>query len=196
METLYPVLKVVHVLGFVMMSVPLFNLIVVNERALMGAAFNYATDRFMENIIRHGAARCYVFQLTVLVSGLLMLALGPLGIQALWTNWVIAAKTLLMALLMGLLSIVHLRIQPAIESLLGGIGPASPIPEGFGAGLKPYRIQRKKMATFCLFLVLTSIILGMQVYARFQPGLTIGLVALAALFAVRANKTLIRFGWV
>lgn len=179
-----------------MMSVPLFNLIVVNERALMGAAFNYATDRYMENIIRHGAARCYVFQLTVLVSGLLLLALGPLGVEALWTNWVIAAKTLLMVLLMGLLSIVHLRIQPAIESLLGRLGPASPIPEGFAASLKPHRIRRKKLATFCLFLVLTSIILGLQVYARFPPGLTVGLIVLVALFAVRANRTLIRFGWV
>lgn len=179
-----------------MMSVPLFNLIVVNERALMGGPFNYATDRYMENIIRHGAARCYVFQLTVLGSGLSLLALGPLGMEALWTDWVIASKTLLMVLLMGLLSIVHFRIQPAIESLLSPLDPTSTIPEGFAASLKPHRIRRKRLATICLFLVLTAIILGMQVYARFEPTLTAGLILLVAIFAIRANKTLIRFGWV
>ena len=69
MEHIYNIAKFAHVLGFAFMSIPLFNLIVVNERALMGPSFNYETDRYFENIIKRGAIRCYVFQFTVFVSG-------------------------------------------------------------------------------------------------------------------------------
>ena len=195
MNVTYQVLKVLHVLGFVMMTVPLFNLIVVNERALMGGPFVYATDRYMENIIKHGALRCYVFQLTVLVSGVLLLLFGPLGIQALLTNWILLVKTIVLFVLMGLLSLVHFRIQPKIEEQIGGLTPTSEIPEGFAAKLKPYRVARKRLATMCLFLVLSTIILGLQVYSRFNPLLTLSLILLAGLFAIRVNRSLIAFGW-
>ncbi len=196
MDMIYQILKVLHVLGFVMMSVPLFNLIVVNERALMGPKFTYATDRYMENIIKHGAQRCYVFQLTVLITGVLLLVYGPLGIAALWMNWIILVKTLLLLMLMGLLSYVHFGLQPKIEAHLAGINPDSEIPEELGGQLKPYRVMRKNLATFCLFLVLTTIILGMQVYSKFHPGLNIGLILVAGLFTRRVSKSLIKFGWV
>jgi len=189
-------LKFLHVLSFVFMSVPLFNLIVVNERALFGPSFIYHADRYMENIIRHGATRCFVFQTTVLVTGVLLLIFGPLGITALWTNWVVLAKALLLFTLMGLLSYVHFGLQPKIESLVANVQPDSPAPEGLAALLKPYRVRRKRLATVCLFLVITIIILGLQVYATFSPILTVALIALAALFAWRANKALVRFGWV
>ena len=195
MVVFHQLLQVIHVLGFVMMSIPLFNLIVVNERAMMGGPFNYATDRYMENIIRHGAIRCYVFQGTVLISGLLLLIYGPLGIQALWSNWVISVKTAVLFVLMALLSVVHFRVQPEIEKRLAEVGPDIPVPEGFAAKLKPFRVLRKRMATLCLFLVLSTIILGLQVYARFHPALTLGLITLAGFFSFRVNRSLILFGW-
>lgn len=195
METLYEIMKFLHILSFVFMSVPLFNLIVVNERALMGAGFVYATDRYMENIIRRGAGRCYVFQTSVLVTGILLLILGPLGIEALWQNWVVLAKTLLLFLLMGLLSYVHFGLQPKIEGLMAALKPDEPAPENFAAQLKPFRVRRKRLATFCLFTVITTIILGTQVHETLSPLLTGVLIVLAALFSWRANKTLIRFGW-
>jgi uncharacterized membrane protein len=178
------------------MSIPLFNLIVVNERAMMGTAFTYAVDRYMENIIRRGAARCYVFQTSVLVTGILLLLFGTLGIESLWQNWVLFVKTLLLFLLMGLLSYVHLGLQPKIENLMGELDPDVPAPENFAAQLKPFRVLRKRLATFCLFVVITTIILGMQVYGDFSFVLNFLLITLAALFAWRANKTLIRFGWI
>ncbi len=193
---IYDILKLLHVIGFVFMSVPLFNLIIVNERALMGTSFIYHIDRYMENIIRRGAVRCFVFQSTVLITGVLLLIFGPLGIKSIWQNWVLLVKTLLLFTLMGLLSYVHFNLQPKIEALLANISPDSPVPEGIMGKLKPYRIRRKKLATFCLFLVVTTIILGLQVYGAFHPILNIALIALAALFALRANKTLVRFGWV
>ena len=191
----YDILKVLHVLTFVFMSVPFFNLIVVNERAAMGSAFNFGTDRYFENIIGHGAGRCFMFQLSALMTGLLLLVYGPLGISGLWANPVILSKTLLLFVLTGLLSYVHLRLQPRIESVLRSVTPDQPAPKGIMAQLKPHRMRRKKMATLCLFLILVIILLGLQVYRTFSAALNAALVILAALFAWRANKTLLRFGW-
>jgi hypothetical protein len=196
MASTYPVLKLLHVLGFVFMAIPLFNLIVVNERALLGVPFEYHADRYMENIIRHGATRCFVFQGTVLLSGVLMLLVGPWGFGALWGNWVLLTKTLLLLSLMALLSYVHLFLQPQIETILATVGPDVRAPVDLPARLKPFRVRRKRLATVCLFLVITAIILGMQVAARFSAPMTIGLIVLAGVFAWRANRTLLRFGWV
>jgi hypothetical protein len=178
------------------MSVPLFNLIVVNERALLGVKFNYYADRYMENIIRHGASRCYTFQTSIFVTGILLLIFGDLGIEELWNNWVIIVKVILVFTLMFLLSFVHFRLQPKIEELMSTIDPQVDIPDDFVDNLKPFRILRKRMATFCLFLVITTIIIGMQVYATYDPLVTIILIIFAALFSLRVNKSLIRFGWI
>lgn len=195
METFYDLLLFLHVISFVFMSVPLFNLIVVNERAGLGIPFNYQVDRYMENIIKNGAGRCFVFQATVASTGILLLILGPLGIEALWTNWMVLAKTIITFTLVTMLSNVHLNIQPGIEKIFAELGPDVTITDEQMAVLKPLRVKRKKMATFCLFLVMTTIILGLQVYEFFTPILTGLLVVFAGLFAFRAGKTLIRFGW-
>jgi hypothetical protein len=195
MEILYDLLRFLHVMSFVFMSVPLFNLIVVNERAMLGTPFNFYADRYMENIIKHGANRCFVFQTTVAITGLLLLILGPLGIEALWAHWIVLVKTILLIVLISMLSHVHFSLQPKIESFLSDLGPDSVIPDDLVSQLKPFRIKRKRMATFCLFLVITIIILGMQTYASFSPILTIVLIVLAGLFALKASKTLLRFGW-
>lgn len=196
MESLYPILKFLHVVAFAFMSVPLFNLIVVNERAQLGAGFSYPADRYMENIIRRGATRCFVFQWTVLVTGILLILVSPSGIAALWTNWVLAAKTGLLFALMGLLSYVHFGLQPRIEAILAEVSPEGPIPEELPTRLKPHRVLRKRLATLCLFLVMVTIVLGLQVYERFGAGFTLALIGLAGLFAWRVNKTLVRFGWI
>ncbi|MFQ5709228.1 MAG: hypothetical protein ACE5HO_17360 [bacterium] len=54
------------------------------------------------------------------------------------------------------------------------IKPDKPAPEGFGAQLKPFRVRRKRLATFCLFIVITTIIFGLLVYGVFSPLLTMG----------------------
>ncbi|MHC4458667.1 MAG: hypothetical protein ACYS0I_16585, partial [Planctomycetota bacterium] len=128
MNTFYDLLKFFHVLSFVFMSVPLFNLIVVNERAVLGSSFNYQADRYMENIIRRGAYRCFVFQATAFATGVLLLMFGPWGIETLWTNSVMALKAVFLFTLTGLLSYVHFRLQPKIESLIADLGPDSEVP--------------------------------------------------------------------
>jgi hypothetical protein len=150
----------------------------------------------MENIIRRGAYRCFVFQATAFVTGVLLLIFGPWGIETIWTNLVMALKTVFLFTLTGLLSYVHFRLQPKIESFIADLGPDSEVPDDIVSQLKPYRVRRKRMATFCLFLVITIIILGLQVYDTFNPIITLVLVGLAGLFAWRVNKTLILFGWI
>ncbi len=196
MVELYDLIRFVHFVSFVFMTVPLFNLIVVNERAALGTSFDYQTDRYLENIIRNGATRCFVFQATVLISGVLLLVYGGLGIDALWTNWVVMAKMIVLFVLMGLLSYVHFSLQPKIDSYLKDLTADTPIPNDLIAQVKPYRVQRKWLATFCLFLVISLIILGLQMDYTFHPVMTIILISLAALFAWKVNKSLIRFGWV
>ena len=148
-------------IAFAFMSVPLFNLIVVNERLQLGSSFNYHADRYMENIIRRGAPRCFAFQGTVLLSGVLLLITGPLGIAALWANWVLLAKTVLLFMLLALLSYVLLGLQPKIEAPLAEVGPEDTAPSDLPARLRPHRVRRKRLATVCLFLVLVTIVLGM-----------------------------------
>jgi len=194
MEHIYNIAKFLHVISFVFMSIPLFNLIIVNERALMGPSLNYGTDRYFENIIKRGAIRCFVFQWTVFLSGVIILFLGP-GLTAIWTNWVLTVKMFMLLLLMSLLSYVHFSIQPKIENLLVSLSPGEPAPEDLSKKLAPFRVQRKKLATVCLFLLITAIILGVQTYNRFHPFVSITLIFLAAGFSFRANKSLIRFGW-
>jgi hypothetical protein len=121
----------------------------------------------MENIIKHGAYRCFVFQLTVFLTGILLLIFGPLGIEALWGNPVILLKIILLLILTSLLSYVHLSLQPKIESVLEALKPNGESPKGLREKVRPYRIRRKNLATLCLFLVITIIILGMQVYATY-----------------------------
>lgn len=196
MDNLLEVLRFVHVISFAFMSIPLFNLVVVNERAALGLPFDHNVDRYMENIIRRGALRCFTFQATVTLSGLLLLVFGNLGAEALWSNWVIMAKVGILVVLVSLLSYVHFSLQPRIDSLLAGLTVDSAVPQELLSRLKPLRVRRKNLATFCLFLVITEIILGLQVYSTLSPMVTVVLILLAGLFALRVNRTLIRFGWI
>ena len=195
MEILYDILKVIHVVSFVFMSVPLFNLIVVNERGRFGPDIILPVDTYMENILSGGAPRCFVFQSTVGISGILLLILGPIGIEALWSDLIIGSKTLLLFVLIFLLSRVHLTIQPKIDTLFRKIKDGEPVTEEIISALKPLRILRKKLASICLFLVLTIIILGLQINSEFTLALNILLFFLAALFARRAYSKGTPLGW-
>lgn len=191
---LYKVMKFLHVLTVVFMSAPLYNLIVVNERVRFGKA-PAAVDRYFENLIRGNSMRCYVFQLTALVTGVLLIAIGGEALQTLFTNWVLLVKFLLLLVLMALLSWVHFGIQPRIDSLLNQV-PGETIPAELASQIAPLRGLRKRLAATCLFLVILTVLLGMQVFSRFNPAVTVGLILLVAVFAWRVYRTPIPYGWV
>ncbi len=189
----YQLLKFLHILAVVFMAAPLYNLIVVNERVRFGKA-HLQVDQYFENIIRGNAARCYVFQLTALVTGVLLVGLGGSWL-ALFTNWVLLAKLVLLLLLMGLLSVVTFSIQPGIDRLLSE-AEGDAIPQPLAARIAPLRLRRKRLASVCLFLVIATVLLGLQVFSPLGTGPTLILLVLAALFAWRVYRTPIPWGWV
>lgn len=188
----YDTLKFLHVITVVFMAAPLYNLVVVNERVKFGKA-HLDVDRYFENLIRGNAIRCYVFQVTALVTGVLLAVLGH-SFAVLYTNWVLLAKLVLLLTLMALLSVVHFSIQPRIDALLAeATGDA--LAPALAARIGPLRVLRKRLAAICLFLVIMTVIFGLQVFARFTPLTTIMLVAVAAVFALRVYRSRVAYGW-
>ncbi|MBI1875629.1 MAG: hypothetical protein HYS05_17320, partial [Acidobacteria bacterium] len=174
-------------------AAPLYNLVVVNERLRFGKA-HLQVDQYFEAIIRGNSTRCYVFQVTALVTGLLLVVqAGP--VTMLITNRILLAKAGLLLALMVLLSVVHFSIQPRIDRLLAqATGDAIPAP--LAAEIAPLRLRRKRLATVCLFLVITTMLLGLQVFRPFAAWTTAVLLVLALLFAWRVYRTPIRYGWI
>ncbi len=189
----YNAIKFVHVLTVVFMAAPLYNLIVVNERLRFGIA-PYAVDRYFENLIKSNAVRCFVFQATAFVSGILLILLGGQPFRAVVTNAILLAKFVLLIILTMLLSYVHLGIQPRIEALLVQV-QSDAIPPTIAEQLRPWRALRKKLAGFCLFFVITLVLLGLQVFVHFNPFVTGLLILLAGLFSYRVYRTNIPYGW-
>ncbi len=195
MDTLISFLRFAHILGVVFMAWPLYALITVNERGRLGPPLGDRADHYMENIIRGMAVRCYAFQIAVLASGLLLVWLRGLGLGALLTDWVLGVKFLLLLALMGLLSYVHFNLQPRLDGLFSQASGQA-MPKDLAAAITTLRLRRKKFAATCLFLVLAAVLLGLQVYARFPLLLTGVLLLGSALFAWRAFRTRIPYGWV
>jgi hypothetical protein len=190
----YDLLKAIHIVLVVFMAAPLYNLIVVHERRRIGKA-PFVVDRFFENIIKGAAILCYVYQFTALVSGILLIPLAGLAWSDLVESPVLLVKLLLLLLLMALLSVVHLRIQPAIESLLAKV-QGDQIPADITERIGPIRLRRMRLATVCLFIVLTIVLLGLQVVSRFGFPATVILIIVAALFSWRVYRSSVRFGWI
>jgi hypothetical protein len=190
----HDILKFFHILAVVFMSVPLYNLIVVHERRRLGKV-PFAVDRYFENIIKGAAIRCYVYQFTALLTGLLLIPLSGLPWNDLIENPILLAKLLLLLLLTALLSVVHFRIQPAIEAILREV-QGDEIPEGIAKRIAPLRLRRTRLATACLFIVITIVLLGLQVTSRFGFPVTSILILVAALFSWRVYRTSVRFGWI
>ncbi len=192
--SLYDAVKFLHILTVVFMAAPLYNLIVVNERVRFGKA-PYAVDRYFENLIKTNALRCFVFQATALVTGILLILLPGQPLTLFFTNKILLAKFLLLVTLTILLSYVHFGVQPQIEALLGKV-QGDEIPSAIVEQLVPWRSRRKKLAGFCLFFVITLVLLGLQVFGRFHPLMTAVLILLAAVFSWRVYKTNIPYGWI
>jgi hypothetical protein len=184
-------LTLVHVLSFIFMSIPLFNLILVNERARLGATMAYGIDRYMERVIGGMLLRCYAFQATVLASGLALVFLLQLDLLG---NWVLLTKFVLLLVIIGIHNYAYFALQRPINRLLAKVN-ADPVPQEIASQIRPLRVRRKQLATLCLFLVLTIVLFGLQVYVRFNPVLTGVLIAAIALFAWRAYKSRMLYGW-
>lgn len=186
----------VHLMSTLAMAAPLYMLITVNERARFAAPLGYLTDRYLENIIRNNAVRCFVFQATMLVSGLGLVYVTGRSWSSLVTEPTLVVKWVALLLLIGLLSYVHFSLQPRIESLVNQLKPEGPAPQGLGPQIAPLRLRRKRLSAFCFFLVLTALIMGLRATFDYNVYLALLFVIVAALYAWRAYRKPLLLGWV
>lgn len=187
-------LRVVHIITAILMAWPFYALVAVNQRVRLGPPLGDRADTYVENIVKNRTIPCFVFQATVLVSGLALIALRGQSLGVLITNPALGLKFLLLALIIGILAYVHVNLQPRIDSLFTMAEP--PISGDLASEIGSLRARRKRFASICLFGVLTSALLGVQVWVPFPLWLTAVLVIAIGLFTWRAYSSEIPYGWI
>ncbi len=194
MGTALTVVLVLHVITTILMAWPFYALVAVNQRVRLGPPLGDRADVYMENIIKNRTVPCFVFQATVLLTGVALVLLRGLPLSTLVTNPVLAVKILLLVLTTVLLTYVHMSLQPRIDALFAEAG--QPLPPEVATRVVALRLGRKRMATVCMFVVLTLAMLGLQVWAPFPLWLTALLVVAILAFTWRAYSSVTPYGWV
>ncbi len=194
MADLIAFLKVVHIINAILLAWPFYALVAVNQRARLGPPLGDRADTYLENTIKNRTVPCFIFQATALVTGVALLLLRGLGIEAMITDPVLGLKFLLLLLIAALLTYVHLSLQPQIDTLFAESG--NPVSGDIAPRINALRLRRKRIACVCMFVVLTVAMLGAQVWQRFALWLTVLLVIVIALFTWRAYKSVTPYGWV
>ncbi len=193
MSTVYSVLLVLHVITALLMVWPFYALVAVNQRIRLGPPLGDRVDIYMENLVRNREFPCFVFQATALVTGVGLLLVGGFSLGALLSNPILAVKLLLLALVGVLLAYAHHAVQPRIDALFAQAAQSDP---GEWAGqIGALRLRRKRLASVCLFAVLTMTMLGVQVGIAFPLWLTGVLVVGLILFSWRAYSSVMPLGW-
>lgn len=128
------------------------QLVTVNQRVCLGPPLGDRTDTFMENIIKNRTIPCFVFQATALISGLALVFLRDLGLDALLTFPMLGLKFLLLFVIAGLLFYVQRNLQSQIDQLFAQLA-SEPTPD-VASKIGALRLRRKNMASICMFLVL------------------------------------------
>jgi hypothetical protein len=195
MEDLWAFLRFGHLLAAVFMAAPLYALLAVNERGRFGTAIAHDLDHYMEGMIRRQPLRCFAYLGMLVVTGLLLTYVRWSGLAMLGVNRTLAVHVLFFLFLTGALSYVHMALQPRIDALLSRVQPAASTPEDLAREIWTFRRRRKKMATTCLFLVVGTVLLGLRLSATMSVALTVALLVLAALFALRVYRSLLPYGW-
>jgi hypothetical protein len=187
-------LRVVHVVTAVLMAWPYYALVVVNQRAGLGPPLGDRADTFMETTLKNRVVPCFVFQATAMASGLWLVFRFGGGFDDLIDNTRLGVKFLLLVFIAGLLTYVHVRLQPKIDDLFDALEaePGNPeVAQRIGA----LRLYRKRFASVCLFCVLVMVMLGVQTWAPFAAWLTWVMVAAIAAFTYRTYRSGSPYGW-
>ncbi len=194
MTQLISFLRVVHIITAILMAWPFYALVAVNQRIKLGPPLGDRVDTYVENLIKNRTIPCFVFQGTVLISGLVLMYLRGQNLSLLVTNLAIGLKFILLLLMAGLLTYVHISLQPRIDTLFAEAG--NPIETDRASLIGALRGRRKRMASICMFAAFTSAMFGMQVWMPFPLWLTALLVIAIGLFTWRAYSSETPYGWV
>ncbi len=193
MDTLLAVLLVLHVLTAILMAWPIYALVAVNQRVRLGPPLGDRVDTYLENLVKSRTLPCFVFQATVLGTGLALMLLRGFSLSSLVTDPLLGAKFGLLVLIAALLAYVHVSLQPRIDALFADAGDA--VSGEVASRIAALRLRRKRLASVCMFVVLTAAMLGVQVWSPFPLWLTAVLVAAIAVFTWRAYSSVTPFGW-
>jgi len=183
----YSVVKIIHIVSAILMAWPFYALVIVNQRVRLGPPLGDRLDIYMETIIRNRAIPCFIFQATAFVSGLVMILLSAHNLSPLIQNLILGIKFGLLLLISSLLTYVHFWLQPRLDGLFIQLG-TTPSPE-VTSHIGRLRLRRKRLASICLFSVLTISMLGVQTWKPFPWWLTASLVVAIAAFTYRAYKS-------
>ncbi len=194
MDGLLSVLQVVHIITAILMAWPIYALVTVNQRARLGPPLGDRVDVFVENIIKNRTIPCFVFQATALISGLALIVLRGSDMSVLFTNPIMASKFFPLLFIIVLLAYIHMNIQPRIDALFSKAGEG-PVPPAIAAQINTLRLQRKRIASVCMFVVLVVSMLGVQVWAPFPVWLTVVLIIAIAAFTRRTYTSTTPYGW-
>lgn len=195
MAALVSVLQVLHVLAAILMAWPFYALVAVNQRARLGPPVGDRLDLYLESVLRGRVIPCFVFQATVMGTGLALILLHGMGLRTLLSNAVLGAKFFLLILIAVLLGYVHSKLQPEIDALFESSRDGS-VSADTSKSIASLRLQRKRLASICLFSVLTMAMLGVQAWGSFPLWLTLVLLGALALFTYRAYQSTTPYGWV
>lgn len=195
LESMTTVVLILHVLTAILMAWPFYVLVLANHRRALGPPIGGRLDDYFEDVIRRRAVPCFVFQGTALITGLALLWLRGYGLSGLIEVPMLGVKLLLLLVISATLAYVHFRVQPAIAKLLASARQGELSGEATRQ-VQALRGRRKRLASTCLFLVLTIAMLGVQASASLPLGVTLLLVVAIAGFTWRAYRGAPALGWV
>ncbi len=193
MDTLLAVLLVFHVLTAILMAWPIYALVAVNQRHRLGPPLGDRVDTYLEDLVKSRTLPCFVFQATVLGTGLALMLLQGLSLSSLVTAPLVGAKFGLVLVIAVLLTYVRFGLQPRIDALFASSG--DDISRDVAGQIAALRLRRKRLASVCMFAVLTAAMLGVQVWSPFPLWLTAVFIAAIALFTWRAYSSFTPAGW-
>lgn len=194
MSVLIDVLRVIHLFTAIFMAWPFYALVAVKQRIRLGEPLGDRTDLYMENIIKNRTIPCLIFQFTAGITGIALMLLRGMPITALYTNYAVMFKVVLLTFVIGLLTYVHLNLQPKIDELFDQVGDGPMLPE-IAQSINPLRKLRARFALVCLFCVLIIALLAVQVWVAFPLWLNGVLVAAITAFTWRTFNSYMQYGW-
>lgn len=194
MNDLLSIMRVIHIISAILMAWPFYALVAVNQRVRLGPPLGDRADTLMENLVKNRTIPCFVFQGTVLISGLALIAIRGQKLTWIITNPALGVKFILLLLMAGLLTYVHVSLQPKIDALFAEAG--NPINAARASRIGSLRTLRKRLASVCMFSAFTSAMLGMQVWVTFPVWLSALLTVAIGLFTWRAYQSETPYGWV